>query len=583
MVDSFYSVLTQAVADFSTRGFVSEEQLAEWMAAIRLAAERDMVDPRTLESEMAASFRSIFENMVNKGGILRYHDGLPAWRLKQLEPRLHTELDRRIMANAQLIKLNRVRAIETTLQRFSGWSTSIPAGGSKVVDKVETKSNIRKSLAQLPFEMRRVAIDQGNKFLGDLNNIIAVDGGAIAGEWVSSYRQRGYNYREDHKERDSKFYMIPNNWALQRGLVKAMDSQWTDRITKPAEEVFCLPGDTEIELFGDAEKVFRREFSGDIVVIRTASGRELRATLNHPVLTAQGWVAAGLLDESHHVIEICEEVLDSPKLHHNQGATPFSDLFDAARGAGFLHEVRQGVTPDFHGDGSDTEVDIISAAWPLGLDDMAPMLECLDKLFLSSADFLHSGSTTIADGLVGPGRSAHRRMSLFERFLLMKGYSLTSGTSDSLHDGLVRYPQDLGEFFAAFTSFIAAAKLRAIDMYTLDTAEAGPEIDDTLLVPEPEGHGGATDSLSYLGERLTFGTKAVNVVSVHKEAFSGQVYNLQTKSEWYVANGIITHNCRCSYRYVYNLRDLPDLMLTQKGKDELARVKAVIKSRFSAT
>jgi hypothetical protein len=108
-----------------------------------------------------------------------------------------------------------------------------------VVDKVDTKSNIRKALAQLPFEERRVIIDQSNKFLGDLNNIIAVDGGAIAGEWHSSYRQRGYNYREDHKERDSKFYMIPNNWALQKGFVKAMGGQWIDRITRVGEEIFC--------------------------------------------------------------------------------------------------------------------------------------------------------------------------------------------------------------------------------------------------------------------------------------------------------------------------------------------------------
>jgi hypothetical protein len=188
---------------------------------------------------MAASFRSIFENMVNKGGILRYHDGLPAWRLKQLAPRLHTELDRRIMANAQLIRLNRTRAIETTLQRFSGWSTSIPAGGSKVVDKVDVKSGIRKSLARLPFEERRVLIDQGHKFVGDLNLIIAHDGGAIAGEWHSHFRQAGYNYRPDHKERDGLFFVVPGNWAIEKGFMKAIDGRYTDKITKPGEEIFC--------------------------------------------------------------------------------------------------------------------------------------------------------------------------------------------------------------------------------------------------------------------------------------------------------------------------------------------------------
>ena len=186
MAETFYETLTAAVREFSLRGFEGEEQLAEWVRRIREAAERDMVDTRTLEAEMAASFRTIFDNMVDKGGILRYHDGLPAWRLAQLKPRLRPEFDRRVMANAMLIKDNRERAVGQTLQRFSGWATSIPAGGSRVVDKVDVKSGIRKSLARLPFEERRVLIDQGHKFVGDLNLIIAHDGGAIAGEWHST-------------------------------------------------------------------------------------------------------------------------------------------------------------------------------------------------------------------------------------------------------------------------------------------------------------------------------------------------------------------------------------------------------------
>jgi hypothetical protein len=37
-----------------------------------------------------------------------------------------------------------------------------------------------------------------------------------------------------------------------------------------------------------------------------------------------------------------------------------------------------------------------------------------------------------------------------------------------------------------------------------------------------------------------------NVVCVEVKPFSGHVYNLQTKDGFYVANGIITHNCRCT-------------------------------------
>ena len=71
------------------------------------------------------------------------------------------------------------------------------------------------------------------------------------------------------------------------------------------------------------------------------------------------------------------------------------------------------------------------------------------------------------------------------------------------------------------------------------------------------------------------------MVQVDRGIFNGHVYNLQTSSGAYVANGIVTHNC--SYRYVYNLRDLPPDMLTRKGKAELARVQGLEEVRSART
>jgi hypothetical protein len=39
------------------------------------------------------------------------------------------------------------------------------------------------------------------------------------------------------------------------------------------------------------------------------------------------------------------------------------------------------------------------------------------------------------------------------------------------------------------------------------------------------------------------------VVHIEHAAFSGHVYNLQTEPGWYIANEIITHNCRCTFDY----------------------------------
>ena len=143
------------------------------------------------------------------------------------------------MASAQLIKLNRQQSIAKTLQRFSGWATSIPAGGSKAVDKPEVRDDLKKALRSLPYEERRVAIDQGHKLVATINDLVAVEGGAIAGEWHSNFRQPGYDARPDHKERDGGVYLIRGNWASAQGLVKPGPAGWSDSITQPAEEPFC--------------------------------------------------------------------------------------------------------------------------------------------------------------------------------------------------------------------------------------------------------------------------------------------------------------------------------------------------------
>jgi hypothetical protein len=236
---NFYETVTAAVKDISLHGYDSQARVDKWLSNMRQAALASLIPLPQVEKDVANNLRAVYQRMVVKGNILEHHPGVARYTLDMLRPKLRNELDRRIMANANLIKLNREAAIQKTLQRFAGWSTSIPAGGSDVVEKVEVKTNIRKSLAQLPFEERRVAIDQGHKFLSSLNSIIATDRAALGAVWHSHWRRPGYNYREDHKERDLKFYVIKGNWAMEKGLMKVGPDGYTDDITQPAEEPFC--------------------------------------------------------------------------------------------------------------------------------------------------------------------------------------------------------------------------------------------------------------------------------------------------------------------------------------------------------
>ena len=232
-------MLGEAIEDVASRGFASQQQIIDWMDALREAAEATLTSRRTMEKMLRNALASIYRRMVDDGMVLKHHPGVSLFTIKNLKPSLRAELDRRIMASAELIKLNREAAIQKTLQRFSGWSTSIPKGGTQAANKKKTKKEIRKALASLPFEERRILIDQGQKFSASINDIVARDGGAIAGQWVSHWRQAGYNYREDHKERDGEIYLFRDTWASKAGLVKTGAAGYADKITQPAEEPFC--------------------------------------------------------------------------------------------------------------------------------------------------------------------------------------------------------------------------------------------------------------------------------------------------------------------------------------------------------
>lgn len=237
---TFYETLTAAVADITANGFDSPERMEFWSNEIRRAAEATMMSRPAMEQMLRESFQSIYRKLVERGEILKRHPGMSRFTLENLAPRLHAELQRRVFASADLIKLNRKQAIDKTIQRFSGWASSVPKGGApKTTDKQDVKDDIRKSLAQLPFEERRVVIDQGHKFTASLSETIARGGNALAMIWHSHWRQAGYNYRKDHKERDQKVFALKGNWAIEGGLMKAGPAGYYDDITKVGEEPFC--------------------------------------------------------------------------------------------------------------------------------------------------------------------------------------------------------------------------------------------------------------------------------------------------------------------------------------------------------
>lgn len=234
----FREVLTEAVGDMTLHGYDNQSRLEYWVQRLREAAQADLPSPKVLEQRMKRAMETIYKRVTSKTALKRRHPQVSLFTLQRIEPQFRPELTKRILASTQLIKLNRQQAIEKTLQRFSGWATSVPEGGSKVVERAEVKADIEKPLKQQKYEERRLDIDQGHKLMASIDAVIAEQTDAIAGMWRSHWRRPGYDYREDHKERDGKVYAIRGNWAMEKGLMNK-GAGYLDEMTQVGEEPFC--------------------------------------------------------------------------------------------------------------------------------------------------------------------------------------------------------------------------------------------------------------------------------------------------------------------------------------------------------
>ena len=232
-------VLKEALEDFARHGYDSQERLQMWQGRLEEAARANFSSTSATERVMREYFAAIYRKQIERGGIGRRHPGISRFTIDRVRPELRAELARRVRASADLIKLNRAEEIPAMLRRFAGFVTSIPAGGSDQFNKGDERRKIRKSLSGLSFRERRLMIDQGHKLQSAISSIVATGGGAIAAIWHSHWRQTNYDYREPHKERDGKLYVVRGNWAFEKGLAKLAGHKYIDDEDQPGELVFC--------------------------------------------------------------------------------------------------------------------------------------------------------------------------------------------------------------------------------------------------------------------------------------------------------------------------------------------------------
>ena len=309
-------------------------------------------------------------------------------------------------------------------------------------------------------------------------------------------------------------------------------------------------------------------YEGDVVHIVTVNGGDLTVTPNHPILTPQGWVAAGLLQEGDDVIGTADPDGLTLACHpdDNQVYARFEDVAGAFDGPlrviaamGTAEGLNRGIVGE--------QVNVVRAERLLsGAGDATVTQEgikiCLVDVAVSAEAFpresaLKSGGERVLLGALGhddaPGPP--------DIMGLMRGLG-----GPVVNPGFIKCALDdvAGRsVLLCYGEYGSSGDITVHDcLRVFKDDPPRPEVVShrtqfDAVLSEVAANGGVVDA--ELPGNLDRGFPGLvrrdQILSAVRFPFSGHVYNLQTRSGWYVANsiphiannkphyGIIAHNC----------------------------------------
>lgn len=276
---------------------------------------------------------------------------------------------------------------------------------------------------------------------------------------------------------------------------------------------WCLPGDALVSSIGGVSAISERRYEGDFIVLRTASNKQLACTVDHPVLTVRGFVAAKTIQLGDYVVASRgAEGLKAATDHYAQNIqTPIHQITESFRRSGGMRSVEMPTpAPQLDGVAINEQIDVV-ASHRLLMRDMYALLfkhcrKC-QRVFVSVFNSLLANSV-LAKSFEGeffaPNSVVSRPGNSLE---VLRRLSRIAGQV-SLAKAAGRMP----------TSNKKPSRLRPADRK-----------DFAQLV--------LSNSADVFLDK---------VVHVDFSSFSGHVFNIQTGSGAYLANGIFNHNCMCT-------------------------------------
>ena len=305
--------------------------------------------------------------------------------------------------------------------------------------------------------------------------------------------------------------------AALDGEEKAVDEAFSNGLQQPGEPNCLLPG-TLVQ--GAYVAGLRAEYAGEVIMLRTAGGRELTVTPNHPVLTDRGFQPAGWLCEGDQLLAYREQVGRTAAMDQDEDGQP--TLVEQVFGAlaeQFPTLRRQASVDDLHGDARglrDRQVDVVGPDRVLLLDAKSDESE-------------EGGQRVFVVAAVQPAQGP------------------SDGASQASLRGLLTSPAGLPGGAALAEDGLGVA----LQARPFDPLRIGPAAQLQASGPEAPGEERSAQA-GFVRELLQRGAPAITrdqLVEVRYGFHRGQVYDLQSVAGWNVANGIVVSNCRCTLTY----------------------------------
>lgn len=288
----------------------------------------------------------------------------------------------------------------------------------------------------------------------------------------------------------------------------------------------CLIENTKVAA-SDLQNATRRFYEGEVVNIQTLKGFDLTVTPNHPVLTLRGWVKAKFLNEADYVFSASDPQRVCGLINPNNANVPTvcQKIFNFNFVGGGVFSSSMPVSPEhFDGDFGDRQSDVnikfvnsflsdngkiesfkkinkpqfvTRLINRLGFDAFGAFDQCFNSNFFAASGAVGGNSIFNVFGFCPFGHHQSVSFDLFANLYTVFGKNATDDISANIQ---------------RLSNGIFALK------------------------------GGITTNDGFTVDKIKF---------LHNRFYKGNVYNFETSTNYYLANNIITHNCRCTMTPVF--------------------------------